>query len=109
MTCVLEKPATKPETEEDPQRKRRRSCVICGKPSGGTTSYLYQADGTKVSGVPFCPFHLSNLENYAIPVFENKVALERFKKEHPTLYRLNVAGKKIIFLKTEENSELTPE
>jgi hypothetical protein len=104
MTCVLEESTTEPKAEKGPYRKRRKPCIVCGKPSAGVTSYIFQADGTNKIGVPFCQLHLDNQQAYATPVFENQDALELFKKEHPGLYRRSVQGKTILFLQPPKTS-----
>ena len=98
MTCVLEEPATKPKVEKAPYKKRRKPCLVCGKPSAGVTSYVFMADGTNKIGVPFCQLHLDNQQAYSRPVFENQDALDLFKKEHPGLFKRSVQGKTILFL-----------
>jgi hypothetical protein len=104
MTCVLEEPIEKIEVEKGPYKKRRKPCLICGKPSVGVTSYVFQVDGTSKIGVPFCQLHLDNQQAYASPVFENQDALELFKKEHPGLLKRCVLGKTILFLQQPKTS-----
>lgn len=106
MTCVLEEPAVEPKIDREPYRKRRKPCIVCGKLSAGVTSYVFHADGTNKIGVPFCQLHLDNQQAYATPVFENKDALERFKKEHPGLYKRYVVGKVILFLQPKDRSDI---
>ncbi len=99
MACVLEAPEITSNVEKEPYRKRRKPCIVCGKPSAGVTSYVFMADGTNRIGVPFCQLHLDNRQAYATPMFENQDALERFKKEHPGLFK-RFAGKVILFLQS---------
>jgi len=110
MTCVLEeKPATELKVNKGPYKKRHKPCIVCGKPSVGVTSYIFQADGTNKIGVPFCRQHLDNREAYASPIFENQAALERFKKEHPGLCRRYVTGKIILFVHLPDDSLVSVE
>ena len=105
MSCTLQEPTTEPPIEKRPYKKRRKPCIVCGKPSVGVTSYVFQIDGTSKIGVPFCQLHLDNQQAYAVPVFENQDALELFKKEHPGLFKRGVQGKTILFLQpTKTNS-----
>jgi len=85
-------------TDRGPYRKRKKPCIVCGNPSVGVTSYIFQADGRNKIGVPFCQLHLDNSGAYARPVFENQDALELFKREHPGLFSRCVKGKTILFL-----------
>jgi len=98
MSCTLEKPTTDTQAEKGPYKKRRKPCIVCGKPSVGVTIYVFQVDGTSKIGVPFCQLHLDNQQAYAVPVFENQDALELFKKEHPGLFKRCVQGNIILFL-----------
>jgi hypothetical protein len=75
------------------------SCVVCGKPSSCRTGYAYFEDGSEVVGVPWCEEHERLLGMYANPVFESPKALQRFRREHPRLYKRDVEGRKVIFLK----------
>ena len=98
MACVLEEPVVKVDEEKGQYKKRRKPCIVCGKPSVGVTNYVFQVDGTSKIGVPFCQLHLDNQQAYATPVFENQDALDLFKKEHPGLFKRCVQGKTILFL-----------
>ncbi|MGD0643944.1 MAG: hypothetical protein ABSA75_03470 [Candidatus Bathyarchaeia archaeon] len=80
MSCALQDPTIMPSQQERPYRKRRKPCIICGNPSAGVTSYIFQANGKNKIGVPFCQPRLDNHEAYATPVFENQDALDLFKK-----------------------------
>ena len=105
MSCTLqEETAIKPAKENNPYKKRRKPCIICGKPSAGVTGYAFMADGRNKIGVPFCQLHLDNHEAYASPVFENQDALDLFKREHPGLYNRSVKGKIILFLNPQKTS-----
>ncbi len=107
MTCVLEESTAKLKIDKEPYRKRRKPCIVCGKPSAGVTSYIFQADGTNKIGVPFCQLHLDNQQAYAMPVFENQDALELFKKEHPELFKRRVQGKTILFLQQPKTNKIS--
>ena len=104
MSCIFEEPATESPVKKKPYRKRRRPCLVCGKPSVGVTSYVFQFDGTSKIGVPFCQLHMDNQQAYATPVFENQDALELFKKEHPGIFKSRVEGKVILFLQQPKTS-----
>ncbi len=106
MTCVLEEPATELKCEKAPYKKRRKPCLVCGNLSAGVTSYVFMADGTNKIGVPFCQLHLDNQQAYATPVFENQDALDRFKKEHPGLFK-RFSGKVILFLQQPKNCDVS--
>jgi hypothetical protein len=86
----------------------RNLCVVCGKPASCITGYAYFEDGSEISGVPWCEEHERLLGMYANPVFESLKALERFKKEHPRLYKRGVEGREVIFLtkKPRHSSEV---
>ncbi|MGD6810830.1 MAG: hypothetical protein ACQCN3_14125 [Candidatus Bathyarchaeia archaeon] len=107
MSLTLQQPITAitPASVKGPYKKRRKPCIICHKPSTGVTSFVFMADGRNKIGVPFCQQHLDNREAYATPVFENHDALERYKKEHPTLYNRTVKGKTILFLNQPRTSQ----
>jgi hypothetical protein len=107
MTCVLEEPATQLKVEKAPYKKRRKPCLVCGKPSVGVASYVFQANGISKNGVPFCQLHLDNQQAYAMPVFENQDALELFKKEHPRLFKRCVQEKTILFLQQSKPSKVS--
>jgi|SRR5208283_4487119 len=98
MSCTLEEQKAEPQVEKRPYKKRRKPCLVCGKPSVGVAGYVFQVDGTSKIGVPFCQLHLDNQQAYATPVFENQDALELFKREHPGLFKRCVQGKTILFL-----------
>jgi hypothetical protein len=106
MSCTLQEPtpAAIPAVDKGPYKKRRKPCIICHKPSAGVTSFVFMANGRNKIGVPFCQQHLDNHEAYAVPVFENQDALERYKKEHPNLYNRTVKGKIILFLNQPKTS-----
>jgi hypothetical protein len=104
MTTILQEPATQPTVEKEPYKKRRKPCIICGKPSIGVTSFVFMADGRNKIGVPFCQLHLDNHEAFATPVFENQDALDLYKKEHPGLYNRTVKGKITLFLYPQKTS-----
>ena len=106
MSCTLQetKPTNEAVAEQGPYKKRKKPCIVCGKPSVGVTSYIFQVDGKNKIGVPFCQLHLDNSGAYASPVFENQDALELFKKEHPGLYNRCVKGKTILFLNSPKTS-----
>jgi hypothetical protein len=106
MSCALEAPATASTVEKGPYKKRRKPCLVCGKPSVGVAGYVFMADGTNKIGVPFCQLHLDNQQAYAIPVFENQDALELFKKEHPRLFKRCVQGKTILFVQQPKTSSV---
>ena len=106
MTCVQEEPAGKIEEKKGPYKKRRKPCIVCGKPSVGVTSYVFQVNGTSKIGVPFCQLHLDNQQAYASPVFENQDALELFKKEHPGLFK-RFQGKTILFLQQPKTNTVS--
>jgi hypothetical protein len=99
MSCTLEEPKTEPQVEKRPYKKRRKPCIVCGKPSVGVTSYVFQVDGTSKIGLSFCQLHLDNQQAYVSPVFENQDALDLFKKEHPGLFKRCVQDKTILFLR----------
>ena len=107
MTCVLEEPTIRPKVEKAPYRKRRKPCLVCGKPSSGVASYVFMADGSNKIGVPFCQLHLDNQQAYSTPVFENQDALELYKKEHPGLFKRSVQGKTILFLQSSKTDAVT--
>ena len=107
MTCILEEPETKTAIDKTPYKKRRKPCLVCGKPSVGVTSYVFQVDGTSKIGVPFCQLHLDNQQAYAVPVFENQGALDLFKKEHPGLFKRCVQGKIILFLQSPKTDAVS--
>jgi hypothetical protein len=73
--------------------------VVCGKPSSCRAGYAYFEDGSEVVGVPWCEEHERLLGLYANPVFESPRALQRFRREHPRLYKRDVEGRKVIFLR----------
>lgn len=104
LACILRETGIQFKAEKGPYKKRQKPCIVCGKPSVGVTSYVFQADGANKIGVPFCQLHLDNQTVYATPVFENVSALDRFKKEHPGLYRRYVAGKISLFVHLQEGS-----
>jgi hypothetical protein len=100
MSCTQEsKPAIEIAADKGPYKKRAKPCIVCGKPSVGVTSYVFQANGRNRIGVPFCRPHIDGCGIiYATPVFENQDALNIFKKEHPGIYNRSVKGKIILFL-----------
>jgi hypothetical protein len=106
MSCTLQEPtpATISTGKRGPYKKRRKPCIVCGKPSAGVTSYVYLANGRNQIGVPFCKEHMDNQHRYAQPVFQNTDALVRFRKEHPGLYSRYVEGKIILFI-DQRNAE----
>jgi len=94
---------TKPAFKKTLYEKLQKPCIICGLKSAGTTSYLFWANGRTKIGISFCQKHLDNHGAYGSPAFENQDALERFKKEHPGLYKHYVQDKIIVFLKSHKN------
>ena len=107
MTTVLEEPVLKSDEEKGPYKKRRKPCLVCGKPSVGVASYVFMADGTNKIGVPFCQLHLENQQAYSRPVFENQDALDLFKKEHRCLFKRCVQGKTILFLEPSKTDAVS--
>ncbi len=104
MSCTLQEPTTEPPVVNGPSKKRRKPCIVCGQPSAGLTSYLFLADGTSKTWMPFCQPHLDSHEAYSSPVFENQDALDLFKKEHPRLFKRSVEGKIILFLQPPKSA-----
>ena len=42
MTTVLEERVLKSNQQKEPYKKRRKPCIVCGKPSAGVTSYVFR-------------------------------------------------------------------
>lgn len=80
-------------------------CLICGAPikKGISTGYYFLEDGTETINVyPYCSRECCDkrIEWYANPVFQNREALELFKRKHPQLW-LKIKGKPKLFLEKE--------
>lgn len=80
-------------------------CVVCGAERAGVTSYVYYESGRTRLYAPFCLQHLTKLDQYASPIFENQSALELFEKKFPQTYWEDVQGKTILFIDTYRNKK----
>jgi len=86
-------------------RERITNCLICGKliEKDITSGYYFLEDGTETICIEaFCSYQcvITALENYANPVFQNRKALELFKRKHWKQWR-KIEDKPKLFLEKE--------